>query len=224
MEPKMLMTLFIAIPVKNLLESKTRLSSILTLDKRQELVRRMLVDVLKAVTSSELVSRVIVVCSDRTVLKDSTYPKITIIGEELDRGLNPALGGAVDYCMHHGADSLLIIPADIPLIQKSDVEVIIHSSSDRGIVIVPSKDHFGTNALMLTPPNVIPTAFGPNSFLSHLNLAEGHGTAVNVVQVERISLDIDTVEDIREFISFRTNTNTRGFFFEIGIVELLGKS
>jgi 2-phospho-L-lactate guanylyltransferase (CobY/MobA/RfbA family) len=71
---------------------------------------------------------------------------------------------------------------------------------------------------------VIPTAFGPNSFLSHLNLAEGHGTAVNVVQVERISLDIDTVEDIREFISFRTNTNTRGFFFEIGIVELLGKS
>jgi 2-phospho-L-lactate guanylyltransferase len=214
----------VAIPVKKLSESKTRLSSILSLEKREELVRRMLIDVLNAVTQSSMINQIMIVCSDKTVLKDNHCSKIRIIEDETYGGLNFALKGAVDYSVRCGADSLLILPADIPLIQKSDVELIIRSSSDHGIVIIPSKDRLGTNALMLTPPNVIPTAFGSNSFLSHLRLAKACGTPVNILRIERVSLDIDTAEHIREFLSFSTHSNTRDYLFKIDLVELQRRS
>jgi 2-phospho-L-lactate guanylyltransferase len=216
-----LTNIFAAIPVKRLSESKSRLSSILTLEKRKELVHRMLLDVLEAVTQSNMVNRVMLVCTDKTVLKNVSSSRTTILPEKNCGGLSEALKVAVDYSRRNRADSLLILPADIPLITKSDIDLIIRSSPEYGIVIVPSKDRLGTNALMLSPPNVIATAFGSNSFLSHLKLAEVNGIPANVLQIESISIDIDTAEHIREFLSHPTHSHARDYLLQIGIVELL---
>ena len=207
--------------MKKLSESKTRLSPILTLEERQELVCRMLKDVLETVSQSDLVDRILVVCSDTKFLEEIHDPKVEMILEEASQGLNMALESVVTYSLRKGASSLLILPADIPLIEKEDVERIICSSLNGGVVIVPSKDSLGTNALMLTPPDVIYPAFGSNSYLSHLNIAKAHGTPVNTLRIERVSLDIDTPEHVREFLSLPADAATRHYLFEINIIERL---
>jgi 2-phospho-L-lactate guanylyltransferase len=213
--------IFVAIPVKKLSESKTRLSSILTLEERQELVRRMLKDVLETVIQSDMVSRILVVCSNTGLEKGICSPKIEMIREEDSQGLNMALRGAVTRSMQRGASSLLILPADIPLIEKDDVEGIIRSNLDRGVVIVPSKDSLGTNALMLTPPDVIHPAFGSDSFVSHISLAKIRGIPMNTLRVERVSLDIDTPEHVRDFLSSPAHGATRNYLLEISMIERL---
>lgn len=184
----------------------------------------MLVDVLNAVNQSKMVSRTIIVTPDNTVLKGIYSRNVEIIGEADGRGLNMALKRAVVYSLRHGASSLLILPADIPLTTKNDIEQIIDSTSDHGIVIVPSKDGLGTNALALTPPDVISTAFGSNSFQSHLNLAQINKIPTKVLRIDRVSLDIDTSDHIEEFLSFPTRTNTRDYLLAILLSRRLGRS
>jgi 2-phospho-L-lactate guanylyltransferase len=139
------------------------------------------------------------------------------------RGLNAALKIAVDYAVRNGAMSLLILPADIPLIDSSDVESIIQASRDHGVVIVPSRDETGTNALMLTPPNIIPTTFGPDSFHSHIDLAESQKSSTRILKLERVGLDIDTPDHIREFLSFPADSNTKDYLLQIGLTNRIGK-
>jgi 2-phospho-L-lactate guanylyltransferase len=210
--------------VKRLSESKTRLSPALSLKERERLVGMMLVDVLNAVSHSKMVSRTIIVSPDNTVLKGLYSRNVEIIGEENGRGLNVALKHAVVYSLRNGATSLLVLPADIPLITKNDIEQIIASSSDDGIVIVPSEDGLGTNALALTPPDVISTAFGSNSFQSHLNLAQIRGIPAKVLKIERVSLDIDTTDHVEEFLSFPTQTNTRDYLLAFQLRRQLERS
>jgi len=211
----------VAIPVKKLPESKTRLSSILTLEERQELVRRMLTDVLEAVIQSDLVSRILVVCSDTKLAEGICSPKVEMIMEQDRQGLNAALRGAVAHSMQRNASSLLILPADIPLIEKDDVEEIVRSNLDRGVVIVPSKNNLGTNALMLTPPDVIRPAFGSDSFVSHLSLTKIRGIPVTTLRVEGVCLDIDTPEDAGEFLALSAHGAARDYLFEISMIERL---
>jgi len=213
--------IFVAIPVKKLSESKTRLSSILSLEERQELVRRMLEEVLGTVIQSDMVGRILVICCDARLVEGIRSPKVEMIREEDSQGLNVALRGAVVHSMQRGASSLLILPADIPLIEKDDVEEIISSTLDRGVVIVPSKDDLGTNALMLTPPDVMHPAFGSDSFLSHISLAKIRGIRINALRLERVSLDIDTSEHVREFLSSPGRGATRDYLLEINMIERL---
>lgn len=214
-----LASVFVAIPVKELSESKTRLSSILSLEERKNLVSVMLSDVLNAVTQTSLVNRILVVSPNADSLVSLCHQMIEIIEEVDCQGLNPALKIAVDHAVQNAAGSLLILPADIPLIDRSDVELIIRASSNDGVVIVPSRDEIGTNALKLTPPNIIPTTFGPNSFQSHLNLAESHKTSTRILRLERVSLDIDTPDHLREFLSFPVPSGTRDYLFKISLTD-----
>jgi 2-phospho-L-lactate guanylyltransferase len=182
----------------------------------------MLADVLNAVTRCEGVTRTVIVCSDKIVLREGDYANIEIIREE-EEGLNVALDSIVNYSVRNGADSLLILPCDIPLVQKQDIEQIVRSCTNRGITIVPSKDNLGTNSLMLRPPNVIPIAFGPNSFLSHQNLARSRGVIVKILQIDRISLDIDATKDIGELLAAPVHCNTRDFLLKVGMAERLSR-
>ena len=139
--------------------------------ERKELTRRMLFDVLGAVTQSKTVDQTIVVCSDKKILKGKTFPNVKVFNDGIGEDLNIDLKAAVQYCMKKSVESLLILPGDIPLIQATEIELIVNSSSCTGVVIVPSRDELGTNALLLRPPNVISPAFGSNSYQSHLSLA-----------------------------------------------------
>ena len=66
-------------------------------------------------------------------------------------------------------------------------------------MIVPDRHGTGTNALLLTPPDVIEPAFGPGSFARHRAVGGGHGPASP--NLPSLTLDIDTPEDLATLLA-----------------------
>jgi 2-phospho-L-lactate guanylyltransferase len=94
--------------------------------------------------------------------------------------------------------ALLRLPIDIPLVTTGDIESLFAALEPApSVVIVPSGDGTGTNALLRSPPDLFPSHFGPGSFALHVGEAERAGARIRIVRNERIALDIDEPNDLR---------------------------
>jgi 2-phospho-L-lactate guanylyltransferase (CobY/MobA/RfbA family) len=80
---------------------------------------------------------------------------------------------------------------------------------------VPSRDGTGTNAIARTPPDVVPSRFGPNSLAIHLQEAERAGVACTIMNHDRIGLDIDEPAEIDLLLERGAGTETFKFLSEI---------
>ncbi len=110
--------------------------------------------------------------------------------------LNQALTRACQAVLHAGADAMLILPSDLPLITAGDIDSL-HDLGLSGVamVIAPSHDG-GTNALLLHPPNAIDFAFGVDSFRRHLDLAAARTLPYSIFASETLAYDVDWPEDL----------------------------
>jgi 2-phospho-L-lactate guanylyltransferase len=98
-----------------------------------------------------------------------------------------------------GASSVVMLPIDVPLVKREEIEALI-AAGDRGVVVVPSGDGTGTNALVRNPPDAIQACFGPGSFRKHCDQAESRGIPLKVMRPPGILFDIDTPEDVAELL------------------------
>ena len=188
------MKAFGLIPVKNLSRSKERLSRILSLEERRALVLSMLEDILEE-TSNSTLHRTVIVGSDGEVqLVAERFDALFL--EDPGWTVNDSLNYALKWCSGMGAEAVLIVPSDVPLVSREDLNMIVHLSEEFPVVLSPSKDG-GTSALMLKPPSIIKTCFGPGSFVRHLKAASEKGIPVKVYRSRRLSLDIDTIQDLK---------------------------
>jgi len=216
-------SIFTLIPVKKLIESKRRLSEILEPKERRDFTLIMLKDVLKAIVSSSMIHRTVVIGSDPDVQSlASNFGAVFLLDTE--SGLNLALKHATRWCMENGAESLLILPSDVPLVTSEDIDRIIHLSSDEcSLVLSPSKNG-GTNALMQRPPDLVEPHFGPGSFERHILEASKKGMIAKVYRSLRIVLDVDSIEDLREFLKLGEGTSSYNFLKNIKVDERLKNS
>ena len=114
----------------------------------------------------------------------------------LQSGLNAAVSQAARYNAERGFDSQLVIPGDIQALDLGEMETLLnHRVSERSVIVCPSYDG-GTNAIMTTPPDVMPFCFGPNSSRKHLLAAFEAGLHTRRVFLESLSHDIDRPEDL----------------------------
>src|SRR5260370_29117929 len=75
-----------------------------------------------------------------------------------------------------GVPGLLRLEVDGPLVQASDIDDLLAvECEDRALVIVPSRDGTGTNAILRTPPTLFPSHFGRGSFAKHVGEPERTG-------------------------------------------------
>src|SRR5690606_31818675 len=92
--------------------------------------------------------------------------------DETGNDLNSAITQARQVVGDLGAEGVLMLPTDLPLLTLDDLnQLYTLARAGRGMVIAPSHDG-GTNALLLRPPHAITYAFGEASFARHLALAE----------------------------------------------------
>jgi len=207
------MSIFAVVPVKSVLKSKSRLSIVLDLQERQTLVLTMLEDVLRVLKLSKI-GQVCVISSDQSVQTLASNFEVTYLLEN-QVGLNQAVQQAVEWCIQNDAESVFVLPADIPLITRKDVDQIVElGSEETGIVISPSENG-GTNALFQKPPNLIPSCFGLHSFMKHVNEARAMGIAIRFYCSNRVALDIDSVDDLRAFLDIKSQTMARRFLEKI---------
>lgn len=197
-------SLWIAVPVKPLAEGKSRLASVLSVDERRSLARRLYERTLDVVVRSDGAAGVLVISRDWDVLALARRVGATALAEETngngsrdrEAGLNRAVVQAAGWARQQGADALLVLPADLPLLQPANVDELIRAwdGRRRSVVLAPSRTG-GTNGLLLAPPDAIAPAFGPQSFSRHRAQAQAAGLHLAVVDSPVLALDVDTPEE-----------------------------
>jgi 2-phospho-L-lactate guanylyltransferase len=91
-------------------------------------------------------------------------------------------------------------PIDVPTVTPADFSRLA-ASARPGLIVVPSSDGTGTNALVRTPPDCIESRFGPGSFRAHLDQALSKGFHADVLRIPGLMFDIDTPEDVAELLA-----------------------
>jgi 2-phospho-L-lactate guanylyltransferase len=188
-------SVFAVVPVKYLSGTKSRLKPILNPGARAGLTIYMMGRVVSAISGAGVVN-VCVVSPDPIVLGEARERGATALRQE-SRGLNPALEEGRRWAMEGGGSSLLVLPADLPLLDTEDVRAVLDEMGEEGsIVISPDVSRSGTNALLLCPPDVLPFAFGPGSYEAHLRAARERGLYVRICERPHLAFDLDTTEDL----------------------------
>ncbi|MEM1689287.1 MAG: 2-phospho-L-lactate guanylyltransferase [Candidatus Hadarchaeales archaeon] len=201
---------WLIIPIKDLSLAKSSLQNCLNPEERKKLIMAMLTDVLTSAKRVQSLDRICVLSPNEEILKFASNLGIRTIREP-GLSLNPALEFAISRAKAEGADSVLIIPGDVPLITPRDIrEIISLAEEEKVVVISPSKDR-GTNALLLKPPDVISLKFGGESFPVHLKEAFKTGAKVKIYHSESIAFDIDKPEDLLKVKIVAPHTRTADF-------------
>lgn len=185
------------VPVKSLARAKSRLAPYLSQSQRETLVLDMLAHVLYVLQSCDQLEQIAVVSADKRVLEQAQIWGARPMREE-QPGHNAALHAAALRELSEGVTALLTISADLPLLTKDDIQAMLEQSVRFDVVLAPSLDGTGTNALLTRPPLAIPYLFGVNSLERHLRAARHRHLQSTIYSSHSLALDIDTIEDIAE--------------------------
>ena len=186
----------ILVPIKNLAAAKQRLSSILSPEERVALAQAMCEDVLEALARWQGRPAVAVVTSDAFARELAARFNFEVIPDGLNSGETSAIEMATALCRERGAKSTLVIPADIPLLDSSELQKILDWAPSGGTVLVPDAAGRGTNAAWRAPCDLFPLRFGNDSFLPHLAAAKATGLPCVVLHLRGIARDVDRPEDL----------------------------
>lgn len=175
-----------------------RLSPVLPAPARRELQWEMLGAVLSACVDARTLAEVLVVTADPVVAGLAGAFGARVIADHTPpRGMNAAVLTGCETARADGADAALVLTGDLPLIRPADIDTIIaHAPGERGVVLVPSRDGTGTNAMLLVGPRVLAPQLGPRSLALHIAQAREREVPVMRCALSRVALDIDTPEDL----------------------------
>ncbi len=208
------------VPAKALGEAKGRLSAVLSETERRRLALAMIEDVVRTLKAVPAIESVHVVSPDSDVLRLAERLDASPVAESASvRGLNQALARALS-AMSPKPDALLIVPGDVPEATAADIERLLAALPERGIAICPSADR-GTSALALRPPDVIAFRFGERSAVNHRREAKAIGVPAEVVQIESLTHDVDSPEDLRGLLARPADTATHRLLAELRVAERL---
>ncbi len=192
------MTIWAIVPVKPLRRGKSRLAERLTEDERAELNSLLLAHTLKTLKETPRINEVLVVSRDPKALAIAHDHDARTIREDGSPRLNTALERATAVVKIYEAKSVLILPADLPLISQKDIEKLLSAANDgkRVVVITPDRHKNGTNALLVSPVGLIEYDYGEKSFERHCKLAVEAGARLEICELPSIELDLDLPEDL----------------------------
>jgi len=202
------------IPVKALNAAKSRLASYLSQQQRETLVLDMLHHVVQVLLASRLFERVLVVSPDTRVLEQARRWDAQALKEE-QYGHNSALHAAAVREQAAGAAAILTISADLPLLCISDIQAMVEQSRRHAVVLAPSQDGTGTNAILMRPPLALPYLFGLNSRQHYQQAANQKKLSSAIYRSIGVALDIDTIDDLHQL---REATSIRRFIDDCCIV------
>ena len=195
----------ILIPMRSLNEGKTRLSNLLSPNKREKLIKLLFTQLLKKLKTLKnqsplIFSDILVITPCEEVEKISKDFHVQVLKEESLNGLNSAVKKGIYWSSENLYDSSLILPGDIIDPETEDIKKILDMGrkARNSMVICPSTD-FGTNALYLSLPTRLNFKFGPNSFFEHQKEAKKISIRSIIAPVDSLKDDLDTGKDLEKF-------------------------
>lgn len=187
---------FAVLPVKRPGGAKSRMAGAMDEERRIALVEAMLEDVLEALDGSRLLFGTIVVTGDERAARMAEAHGCEVVDDPDDGGHSEAALVGIAAARNHGADRVLLVPGDCPLLNPREVDRLLGAVPERFVAIVPDRHGTGTNALLLSPADAIEPAFGEGSAQRHLALAREAGVPAGLEELPSLALDLDTPADI----------------------------
>ncbi|HET9073273.1 MAG TPA: NTP transferase domain-containing protein, partial [Solirubrobacteraceae bacterium] len=131
------------LPLKGFDDSaKTRLAGELALGPRRALVEAMFIDVIIALRRTPSIERVIVVSTDHTVQQIAGGHGAAVVEDAVSGHSDAAARGIAD-AVEQGADRVLLVPGDCPLLDPTELEELLALEvSAPAAIVIP--DHEGS--------------------------------------------------------------------------------
>lgn len=213
-------TVWAVVPVKHLKDAKQRLSPVLTPDQRRSLIGAMLEDVLSALCQSGCLAGVMLVTGDPVVRTVARRFGVRVLVEDDPRGHTEAVTYAGAVLAAEQVTSMLSLPADLPLVTPEEIAAVVEAHAPPpSVTVAPARDKLGSNAMLCSPPDVLPFRFGENSFTPHLERARRLGIAPRVVERPGLGLDIDVPEDLTAFAARPSRTFAYDYLRRSGLLS-----
>jgi 2-phospho-L-lactate/phosphoenolpyruvate guanylyltransferase len=209
------------LPIKDLKNAKQRLAGLLTPEERCGLAQAMLTDTLRAVRGARLAEKVFVVTNYEPAIRTAEENGWEILREESQVSESASVDWASRICAERKVAGLLRLPIDLPLVRASDIdELLAVDCAAPAVVMVPSRDGTGTNAILRMPPVLFPSHFGEGSFAKHRAEAARAGARVIIRRNARLEMDVDDETDLRALLQHDLNgTQTSQWLAENRLAE-----
>jgi 2-phospho-L-lactate guanylyltransferase len=190
------MATWIVVLIKDFGSAKQRLQPALGPRSRRALAQR---NAELAVRAAAAGDRVLVVAGSHEVAELAAAWGADVLLEPRQEGQNVAAGRGIALAVEGGADAVLLLSSDLPLVTIEAVREVIESATrlDAPVAMaVAATGRGGTNALYLRPPGAITLQFGPDSLAKFRHEAESRGVNFVVHHSESLALDLDEPGDL----------------------------
>jgi 2-phospho-L-lactate guanylyltransferase len=191
------MSLWAIVPVKPLRRGKSRLSGVLSEEERTLLNYTMLASTLRTLKAVPEVDQVLVISRDMAALALARDFGARTVQEDGSSDLNTALKRATVIAQMYSASSVLILPADLPLIDPTGLQAFIQRAGKPPVIVIaPDRRNEGTNALLVSPVGLIDYQYGVDSYKKHTQQAEKYNLRIEIFEHPAFALDLDLPEDL----------------------------
>jgi 2-phospho-L-lactate guanylyltransferase len=190
------MATWIVVLIKDFGSAKQRLQPALGPRARRALARR---NAELAVRAAAAGDRVLVVAGSHEVAELAAAWGADVLLEPRQEGQNVAAGRGIALAVEGGADAVLLLSSDLPLVTIEAVREVVESATrlDAPVAMaVAATGRGGTNALYLRPPGAITLQFGSDSLAKFRHEAEIRGVNFVVHHSESLALDLDEPGDL----------------------------
>jgi 2-phospho-L-lactate guanylyltransferase len=190
------MTTWVVVLIKDFGSAKQRLRPALAPRSRRALARR---NARLAVRAASAGDHVLVVAGSERVGQLAAMWGADVLLEPHEEGQNVAARRGIARAVEGGADAVLILSSDLPLVTAGAVRELIDFAGRMqapAVVAVPAIGRGGTNALYLRPPQAIGLHFGDDSLAKFREDAEAHGVAFAIHHSDAMALDLDEPSDL----------------------------
>jgi 2-phospho-L-lactate/phosphoenolpyruvate guanylyltransferase len=182
------------VPVKGLPVANGRLDGILTPEERKQLAEALFLDLIVKLPRSRHIDDILIVTADESIARQARWFGPQVLVQEEDAGHSEAAAAGARAAMADGSGRVVMLPVDCPMLDIDELDAHV-GRSPRTALIVPDHHGTGTNALVLTPPDVFLPAFGPDSCARHVSRARAAGISFALDVLESMAIDLDTPED-----------------------------
>ena len=187
----------VVVLIKDFDSAKQRLSSALGPPARRALAAEWAAGTLVAVGPGALV----IAGSEAAAAVAREHGNEVII-EASPGGQNQAARLGIEEAQARGAQAVLLISSDLPLIDAEAVDRLLDwaDSLARPVVVaVPAIGRGGTNALYVAPPSAIDLHFGDVSLAKFEADARGRGIRFELYESPELALDVDEPSDLASY-------------------------
>jgi 2-phospho-L-lactate/phosphoenolpyruvate guanylyltransferase len=187
---------WVIVPVKDFGSAKQRLRPALGPKSRRALARRNARLAVRAAAGGDH-TRVVAGGEGVAALAEGWGADVLL--EPRQEGQNVAARRGIDRAVEGGADAVLLLSSDLPLVTEASVRALLEVGGRAAApvaVAVPAVGRGGTNALYLRPPGAIGLHFGDDSLARFRREAETKGVEFIVHPSDEMALDLDEPADL----------------------------